>query len=70
MQPPDIISTISIKSTEPKLISTISAQGLYDHLMVDLRDPRVDAWPLMTSIWPTLTICGLYVYTVKVAGPR
>ena len=46
------------------------SQGWYDYLMVDLRDPRVDSWPLMASIWPTVTICALYVYVVKVAGPR
>ena len=42
----------------------------YNHLMVDLRDPRADAWPLMSSIWPTTTICVVYVLTVKVFGPR
>ena len=34
--------------------------------MVDLRDPRVDDWFLMSSIWPTTFICILYVYVVKV----
>ena len=34
--------------------------------MVDLRDPRVDTWPLMASIWPTTLICIIYVYVVKV----
>ena len=38
--------------------------------MVELRDPRVDSWPLMSSIWPTTLICCVYVYTVKVWGPR
>jgi len=47
-----------------------SIMGWYNYLMVDLRDPRVDSWPLMSSIWPTITICALYVYVVKVAGPR
>ena len=42
----------------------------YDHLMVDLRDPRVDDWLGMGSFWWTLAICGVYVYMVKVAGPR
>jgi len=42
----------------------------YNYLMVDLRDPRADAWPLMSSIWPTTTICVVYVLTVKVFGPR
>merc|ERR1711971_1145019 len=49
------------------------AMGLlewYDHLMVDLRDPRVDNWLGMTSIWPTIIICTAYVYFVKVVGPR
>ena len=38
--------------------------------MVDLRDPRVDDWPLMSSIWPTTIICTVYVYIVKVVGPK
>ena len=38
--------------------------------MVDLRDPRVDSWPLMYSIWPTTFICVAYVYLVKVVGPK
>ena len=42
----------------------------YHYLMVDLRDPRVDSWPLMSSIWPTTAICVVYVYIVKVLGPR
>jgi len=42
----------------------------YNYLMVDLRDPRVDSWPLMSSIWPTTIICVIYVYLVKVAGPK
>lgn len=42
----------------------------YDYLMVDLRDPRSDPWPLMSSIWPTTFICIAYVYVVKVAGPN
>lgn len=42
----------------------------YNFLMVDLRDPRVDTWPLMASIWPTTLICIIYVYVVKVAGPK
>ena len=31
-----------------------------------LRDPRSDSWPLMSSIWPTTFICIAYVYIVKV----
>lgn len=42
----------------------------YHRLMVDLRDPRVDGWLGMASLWPTIAICTAYVYIVKVAGPR
>ena len=38
--------------------------------MDDLRDPRVDSWPLMSSIWITTAICATYIYIVKVWGPR
>ena len=44
----------------------MSAQDSYNYLMEELRDPRVDSWPLMSSIWPTTIICILYVYLVKV----
>jgi len=44
--------------------------GSYNYLMVDLRDPRVDNWLLMSSVWPTTFICMAYVYIVKVAGPK
>lgn len=34
-----------------------------------LRDKRVDDWPLMSSPWPTLTLCAAYVYGSLVLGP-
>ena len=34
--------------------------------MEELRDPRVDSWPLMSSVWPTVVICILYIWLVKV----
>merc|ERR1711936_1405201 len=49
---------------------TMGVVEWYDHLMVDLRDPRVDDWLGMASIWPTIIICSAYVYFVKVVGPR
>jgi len=36
----------------------------------DLRDTRVDDWPLMSSCIPTIVISLAYVFIVKVAGPR
>ena len=63
------------------------ASGLQEylhHVMVDLRDPRLetiltpqpdcpsraDSLPLMSSIWPTALACLAYVYFCKVLGPR
>jgi len=42
----------------------------YDYVMIDLRDPRVDDWPFMSSVWPVVATCILYYYTVRVWGPR
>jgi len=41
----------------------------YNHFMVDLRDPRVDTYFMMNSVWPTVAICVLYVFICKIAGP-
>merc|ERR1712080_538832 len=59
----------------PETVSVSSEDGMdvaywWNHLMVDLRDPRADSFPGMFSIWPTIVICGAYVYIVKVLGPR
>nr|UZZ64688.1 fatty acid elongase elovl1d [Platychelipus littoralis] len=44
-------------------------QDLYNEAW-KYRDQRVDGWPLMSSPYPTIFICALYVYIVKVAGPN
>ena len=31
---------------------------------------RVDDWFLMSSPWPTVVLCLLYYYIIRVAGPR
>ena len=36
----------------------------------ELRDKRVDGWPMLDSYWPTLLLCSAYVYLVTIAGPR
>ena len=48
--------------------SSISAHGILEQIW-DLRDRRVDDWPLMNSPLPTVALCGLYFYTVKFLGP-
>lgn len=48
-------------------------QTLYDgyrDLMDNKSDPRVNNWILMSSPFPTLTICLFYAYFVKVLGPK
>jgi len=42
----------------------------YNHVMIDLRDPRADSYPFMSSMWPTAFACIAYVYFCKVLGPR
>ena len=49
------------------MVMMMMMKDSYNYLMVDLRDPRVDTWPLMGSIWPTTIICLIYVYLVKVS---
>ena len=41
----------------------------YDHLW-ELRDRRMDGLPLMENPLYTVILCALYVYVVKIAGPR
>ena len=41
----------------------------YNHLW-ELRDKRMDGLPLMGNPLYTVILCALYVYVVKVAGPR
>jgi hypothetical protein len=38
--------------------------------VVSRRDLRVENWFLMSSPWPTLSICLLYVLIVKIIGPK
>ena len=41
----------------------------YDDLW-ELRDKRMDGLPLMGNPLCTILLCALYVYVVKVAGPK
>ena len=36
----------------------------------DISHFRVDGWLLMSSPWPTVALCLLYYYIIRVAGPR
>ena len=41
---------------------------VYDNLWI-IRDKRVDGWLMMSSPWPTISLCGAYVYICTVLGP-
>ncbi|TRY75654.1 hypothetical protein TCAL_00502 [Tigriopus californicus] len=43
--------------------------ALYDQVW-ELRDRRMDGWPMMSSPLPTIFLCLSYVYIVKVWGPN
>lgn len=42
----------------------------YRDLMDNKSDPRVNNWMLMSSPFPTLSICLFYAYFVKILGPK
>lgn len=44
--------------------------SFWDHIFVELADPRTNDWPLVKSPVPGLTIIGLYLYFVNSWGPR
>ena len=50
----------------------MSVTGLTQRYFEDLwalRDPRMDSYPMMSSPWPTIGLCVVYVIFVKVVGP-
>ncbi len=46
----------------------MAVAAFFDRLW-EVRDKRVDDWPLMASPWPTVTLCAAYVYCVTALGP-
>ena len=46
-----------------------SVMTTYSRMMEDMRDPRVDSWLLMGSIWPTLSLSASYYLIVRYVGP-
>merc|ERR1712038_2070640 len=58
----------SLQDLATSLLASIKHN--YDYVFTDLRDPRVDDWFLMSSVWPTVGLCALYYYIIRVGGPR
>ena len=46
-----------------------SVMTTYSRMMEEMRDPRVDSWLLMGSIWPTLSLSASYYLIVRYVGP-
>ena len=44
--------------------------GSYSAWLEAVRDPRVDGWLLMGSVWPTLALSSCYYLLVSHIGPR
>ena len=56
-------------STISPYISNISNNMLvYYQELWDLRDKRVDNWPMINSPWPTISLCVGYIYMAMVLG--
>ena len=60
----------NMTETDEGTFSMNTISDAYNHLMVNLRDPRADDWLLMSSIWPTVAMSASYFFIVKYAGPK
>ncbi|KAK0075524.1 hypothetical protein PV325_006782, partial [Microctonus aethiopoides] len=63
------IETLTPNNFKMSSLWQIVADFYYD-LMENKSDPRVNSWPLMNSPLPTTLICIIYVYFVKIIGPK
>ena len=52
------------------VLSKWSEWSLWYEKIWELRDQRMDGYPLMSSPLYTVFLCATYVYVVKIAGPR
>ena len=59
----NVIFILSVTSHTPK-----NLVEFYNELW-NIRDRRVDDWFMMSSIWPTVTLCVFYLYFSIALGP-
>jgi len=59
---------MSLATESPSIWSTVKSH--YEYLFIEIRDPRVDDWMLMSSPWPTAALCLLYYFIIRIAGPQ
>jgi hypothetical protein len=56
-------------SVEPTNLTIVNLNDLFDCFAWKNRDVRIDGFPLMSSIWPSVIICVTYIFLVKVVTP-
>jgi hypothetical protein len=56
-------------SVEPTNSTIVNLNDLFDCFAWKNRDVRIDGFPLMSSIWPSVIICVTYIFLVKVVTP-
>ena len=64
-----LVAGIVLK-TKTKICSPKSTNNMsvYYQELWDLRDKRVDNWPMINSPWPTISLCVGYIYLAVVLG--
>jgi elongation of very long chain fatty acids protein 7 len=46
-----------------------NSDGFFDAFSWDKRDVRLDDFPMMSSIWPTICVCLMFLFLAMWAGP-
>jgi hypothetical protein len=62
-------SAASQVSVEPTNLTIVNLNDLFDCFAWKNRDVRIDSFPLMSSIWPSVIICVIYIFLIKVVTP-
>ena len=65
----DILGHLADLFPKTMNISTnVNDMLVYYQNLWDLRDKRVDDWPMMNSPWPTISLCVGYIYLSMILG--
>ena len=56
------------KTMNLNISTNVNKMLVYYQCLWDLRDKRVDDWPMMNSPWPTISLCVGYIYLSMILG--